>query len=215
MILFGRSIGGHEEDFQFDGAFRLDHRPCRAAHGRDPLGDFVGVGHRRRETHELNVVRKVDDDFLPDRTSVGVLDEVDLVEHDRSEGVETTRTRIDHVSQNLGRHHHHGRVAVDGVVAREQTYPVTAVQSHQVVVLLVREGLDGRGVERSPPLGQGTVDSVFGDHRLATSGGCGDHHRGAGIDRIHGVELETVERKPVPLDERGANRVHERRRTTR
>ena len=77
---------------QLDRALALDDRRGRSAHGGDPLGQFGDVAHRRRQAHEADVLRQVDDHLLPHRAPVGVLEEVHLVEHDQSEVVAAPAT---------------------------------------------------------------------------------------------------------------------------
>ena len=64
---------------------QLDHRRRRSPHRLDPGRQLGGVAHRRRQAHQLDVLGQVDDDLLPHRAAVGVLQEVDLVEHDEAE----------------------------------------------------------------------------------------------------------------------------------
>ena len=71
--------------------------------------------------------REVDDDLLPHRPAVAVLEVVHLVEHDVAQALERGRRRVDHVAQHLGGHHHDRCVAVDRVVAGEQTDACAAV----------------------------------------------------------------------------------------
>ena len=59
----------------------LEHDAGRTADRFDPLGELVGVAHRRRQAHQPDVGRKVDDHLLPHRAAIGVLQEVHLVEH--------------------------------------------------------------------------------------------------------------------------------------
>ena len=63
--------------------------------------------------------------------AVGVLEVVDLVEHDVGEDRQVG-AGVDHVAQHLGGHHHHRRVTVDRVVAGEQPDPVGAVETAEV-----------------------------------------------------------------------------------
>ena len=63
-----------------------------------------------RQTN-FTALRRVDDDLLPHRPAVGVLQVVDLVEHHPGQVVERRRVGVDHVPQDLGGHHHHPGVA--------------------------------------------------------------------------------------------------------
>ena len=147
---------------------------------------------------------QVDDDLLPHGTPVGVLEEVHLVEHDQSEVVERPRTPVDHVAEHLGRHHDDRGVAVDRVVPGEQTDGVLAVDGDQVAVLLVRQRLDRRGVERSMPGGASHGDAVLGHHGLAAPGRRGDDDVLAAIERVERLGLEPVDRERVAGGQLGA-----------
>ncbi len=148
------------------------------------------------------VGRQVDDDLLPHRPAVGVLQVVDLVEHDHAEAVERRRPPVDHVPQHLGGHHHDRRVAVDGVVAREEADLLGPVDGHQVTELLVREGLDRGRVEGPTAGGHGPGHGVLGHDGLARAGGRGDEDRLPAVQGVDGAELEVVEREAVPGEQR-------------
>ena len=183
----------HVEVAQLDGTPLLDDGCGGAPDRLDPVGELLGVGHRGREAHQVHVGRAVDDDLLPHRAAVGVLEVVDLVEHHVAQALQGRRPGVDHVAQDLGRHHDHRRLAVDGVVPREQPHPAGSVQGHQVGVLLVGQGLEGRGVEGLPSREQGSGHGVFGHDRLARSGGGGDEHGPSGVEGVQRLDLVGVE----------------------
>ena len=128
-----------------------DHHGRLAAHGDQPVGELLGVGHGRRQRHQRDALRQVDDDLFPDRAAEPVGQVVHLVHHHVAETVQGGRTGVEHVAQHLGGHHHHGRVAVDRVVAGQQADLGRAVALGQVVELLVGQRLDRRGVEALAP----------------------------------------------------------------
>ena len=63
------------------------------AHGADPLRQLVDVADGRRQAHQPDVLRQVDDHLFPHRAAVGVLQEVHLVEHHECEVVEVATAR--------------------------------------------------------------------------------------------------------------------------
>ena len=136
--------------------------------------------------------REVDDHLLPDRSAIGVLEEVHLVEHDDGQIVEIAPA-VDHVAQHFGRHHHDGGIAVDRVVTGQETDTVVTVDLDEIAVLLIRECLDGRGVERASTASERHLDAVLGDDGLATAGRSGDDDMVALVERVQRVELELVE----------------------
>src|SRR5256884_291036 len=73
------------------GAVRVEDRHDRPVHDRDPVGDLFDVRHGRREADEQDVLRRVDDDLLPDRAAPLVAHVVALVQHDVAEVVEGKR----------------------------------------------------------------------------------------------------------------------------
>ncbi len=170
----------------------FDDRRRRSAHGLDPVGELLGVGHRGGQAHEVDVGRRVDDHLLPDGAAVSVLQEVDLVQHDVPQAPQRGGLGVDHVAQHFGGHHDDGRVTVDGVVAREEPHPLRAVPPHQIAVLLVRQRLEGRRVEGLLSRGERAIHRVLGDDGLARSCGGRDQHRAAFVDGIHRLDLEGV-----------------------
>ncbi len=191
--LVALAVGDHQVVDQLDRTLGLDHHRGRSPHALDPPAQLVGVRHGGRQAHQADPARQVDDHLLPHGTPVGVLQVVDLVEHHHLEAVEGGRPGVDHVAQDLGGHHHRRRRSVHRVVAGEQADPGRPVAPHQVGVLLVREGLDGGGVEGLPPAVEGPGHGVLGHDRLAGAGGRGHQDRPAGVDRLDGLALEAVE----------------------
>ena len=91
-----------------------------AAHGLDPAAELLGVADRRRQADQPHLVGQVQDHLLPHRAAHPVGQEVHLVHHDVRKSVQRIRTRVEHVAQHLGGHHHHRRVTVDRLVAGQQ-----------------------------------------------------------------------------------------------
>ena len=162
----------------------LDDGTRGAAHGGDPLGQLGRVADGRREADQAHPHRQVDDHFLPNRSAVGVLQEVHFVEHHYRQVAQRRAAGVDHVAQHFCGHHHHGCVSVDGVVAGEQTHLLRPQALDQVVVLLVGERLHRRRVEGSLAVGHRRVDRVLGDHRLAASRRGGHQHGFAVVERV-------------------------------
>ena len=193
MDVLRLAVPHHVEVAQADGPALLDDRLRLAPHRLDPVGELLGVGHRGRQADEVDLGGEVDDDLLPHRPPVGVLEVVDLVEDDVAQPVQRRRGGVDHVAQDLGGHDHHRRLAVDGVVTGEKPDAGGAVGPHQVAVLLVGERLERRRVEDLAPLGQRLLHGVLRHHCLARPGGGGHQHRAAGVEGVEGPHLEVVE----------------------
>ncbi len=77
-----------------------DHDPGVPAHGHQPVGELLGVAHRRRQRHQLDLLGKMNDHFFPDGPPLAVGEVVDLVHHDEGESAEPVtagRLGIEHV----------------------------------------------------------------------------------------------------------------------
>ena len=70
---------------------------------------------------------------------------------------------------------------------------VVAVDRDEVAVLLVRQRLDRRRVERPPPVAERRLDPVLGHDRLAAAGRCRDDHVLTGVERVDRSVLERIE----------------------
>ena len=107
---------------QHDGASLLDHDRRRTSHLIEPLPQERRVADGRRQCDEADGARGQDQHLFPDTTSKGILEKVDLVEHDQTERGELFRFGQQHVAQHFGRHDHDGCRAVDRRVAGEKPY---------------------------------------------------------------------------------------------
>ncbi len=197
----GEMVAEHDRPLALD-----DHRgvaPDRA----QPPAELVGVVDGGRQAHEADLGWRQDEDLLPHAAPVPVLNEVDLVEHDRVEPLQQVRAGQQHVAQDLGRHDHDRRSGAQGRVAGQEPDVLLAVGRSQFAVLLVRQGLEGRGVEGLAAGSEGTVDRVGGDQRLARARRGGHEEGVVGVEGPERLVLEVVE---------GEGQVgHERRRPAR
>ncbi len=173
----------------------LDHRGRGAANRLDPGGDLLRVRHGGRQAHEPDRGVEVDDHLLPHRPAVAVLEVVHFVEHHPPQPGEGRRRRVDHVAQHFGGHDDDRSVAVDRVVAGEEPDLARAVHPGEVGILLVRQRLQRRGVERLGPGRQRPFHRVLGHHRLARAGGCRHEHVFSGVESIERPLLEGVQRE--------------------
>ena len=136
---------------------------------------------------------QVQDDLLPHGAPHPVREEVHLIHHDIREALQGIRTRVQHVAEHLGGHHHHWSVAVDRLVAGQQSDPLSAVAGNEIVVLLVTERLDRRCVEALLSGCQCQMHGELPNHSLACAGGRAHQHTVAAFQRLTGLDLETVE----------------------
>ncbi len=118
----GRTVADEVQVLELDRSALFDDRRSRAAHGAHPVGELVRVAHRRGQAHEARRLRRVDDHLFPDRPAIGVLQVVHLVQDHVAQVAQRVGSCVDHVAQDLGRHHDDRRVAVDRVVAGEQAH---------------------------------------------------------------------------------------------
>jgi hypothetical protein len=185
-----------------------DDDPGLAAHGLEPLAELLGVGDRRREGDQLHRLGQVDDHLLPDRAAEAVGEVVHLVHHHEAEAVEGGGAGVEHVAQHLGGHHHHRRVAVDRVVPGQQADVLGPVPLDQVGELLVRQGLDGGGVEALAALAQRQEDRVLPHDGLAGPGRRRHEDPVPPVQRCAALDLEFVEPERIQSGELRERRGH-------
>ncbi len=192
-----RTLPHEIQVLELDRTFELDDRRRGSAHGRDPLGEIVGIGHRCGEAHQAHGPRQMDDDLLPDRSPVGVLQIVHLVQHHVAEAGEGRGRCVDHVAQHFGGHDDDRRLAVDRVVPRQEPDALGAVTSDEIVVLLIRQRLDGGRVEGLLPPGQRIGHGVLGHHRLARTRRRGHENGMTSVEDVDRATLKLVEHEVV------------------
>jgi hypothetical protein len=174
-----------------------------AADALEPVAELLGVGHGRGEGDDADLLREFDDDLLPHRPSEAVGEVVDLVHDHIAQSVEGGRARVDHVAQDLGGHDHDRGLAVDDRVAGQQPDVLGAVHGDQIVELLVRQGLDRRGVEAFRALGEREVDGELAHDGLARPRRRAHEHAVAALEDAAGLDLEVVEfERVVPCEGR-------------
>ena len=116
-----------------------------------PCRELLIVGHGRRETYQLEILRRVDDHLFPDGAPGPVLEIVHLVQDHETDLVESGPLGIDHVAEHLGRHDDDLGIPVDHVVPGQQPNPSRSVSGDEIRELLVGQCLYGRRVERALP----------------------------------------------------------------
>ena len=194
-------LAHHDVLPQRDGTVFVDHHRGVAAHRLDPAAELLGVAHRRRQADQQHVVGQMQDHLFPHRAAHPVGQKMHLVHDDVRKPVQCRRIRVEHVSQHFGGHHHDVGVAVDRLVAGEQADLLRTVSAHQIVVLLVAQRLDWRGVEALPARGQGQVHGELAHHRLTRAGRCADQDAVSVLQRLARAPLEVIEPKRQLLGE--------------
>ncbi|SKL34982.1 Uncharacterised protein [Mycobacteroides abscessus subsp. massiliense] len=180
----------------------VDHHRGVPTHRLDPATELLGIADRGRQTGQRDVLGKVQNHLFPHRTAEPVGQEMHLVHHDVGKAMQCGRIRVQHVAQYLGGHHHHRSIRVDRRIAREQADLLGPVDGHQIVVLLVAQGLDRGGVEALAPRREGQVHREFPDDGLTRAGGRADQHTMPVLQRSTGAHLKRIEREAQPLGER-------------
>ena len=159
-----------------------------------PLSDLAVVADGGRQSDELDAQRSLDDDLLPHRAAREIVDVVDLVEDDVAHRIESLQVFVDEVAQDLGGHHDHRRLVVDGVLAGDQPDSRLAVLAHEVVELLVAQRLQRRGVDDLLALAQRAEDRVLGHDRLAARRRRADQHAAASaVELFDRLALKRIE----------------------
>jgi len=168
-----------------------------------PVAELLRITDRRGQRDKPHGLWQVNDHLFPDRAAKPVGEVVHLVKHHVAQGGEGGRARVQHVAQYLSGHHHHGRLAVDAVIAGQQADAGRRVAADEVRVLLVGQGLDRGGVEAFPALGKSEVNGELADYRLARAGRRGQQDPVASVQRPARTDLEIVELEVIERTKRG------------
>ena len=139
------------------------------SHRSDPLPEHGGIGHGGGETNESNLGRGHDDDLFPDPSSIGILDEMDLIENHHAQIPQCRRVGQQHVSEDFSGHHHDLGIRSDGGVPGEQADSFVAVFGPELSELLIRERLEGGCVEGSMTPVEYLGDCIRCHERLSRS----------------------------------------------
>ena len=134
----------------------------------------------------------MDDHFLPDGTTVFVLEKVNFVEHHECKVLECRRAGVDHVPQDLGCHHENRCIGVDAGVAGQESNLAVSEQLLEITELLVRQGLERGRVKRPASRIPRAADGVLGDERLARTGRSRDENRRTLIEGGARRDLEWI-----------------------
>ena len=171
--------------------------PGRPVDRLDPIGQLPGIGHRRREGHQLDHRRAMNDRFLPDGSALGVVHVVALVEHHGlhvGQGViALVGLGVEHVSEDLRGHDDDGGLPIHGEVPGHQTDAFRPELLAEVPELLVRERLERRCVEDLLTVGESAVNRVLANQGFARAGGSTHHHRVALVQGLNRLELKVIE----------------------
>ena len=196
---FAPPLGDGEVMMQGHRPVRLDHDLRRPPHRGEPGAEVGRVADGGREAHEGDPRRGEHENLLPHRAPIGILEIVDLVEDHHGQTFEQRRPGEDHVAEDFGGHHHHGRPGLVGHVPGQQAHLAVAVAQRELGELLVGQGLDRRGVEGLATRHDRPGRGILGHQRLARSGRGRHQHRLPPVDGMHGPALEPVERKVEAL----------------
>ena len=182
-------------------SFALDHDHRGSTHLGEPITEETGVADGRGQRDEAHRRRRQDQDLLPDPTAKRILQVVHLVENYQAQRRELIGLGQEHVAQDLGRHDHYRRCSIYRRITRQQTHARGTEEFAQLVVLLIRQRLQGRGVERALFALELAADGVVGDQGLPRARRRTHEHVHALVDGLDGVELESVKAKAQPVDE--------------
>jgi hypothetical protein len=116
---------------QRDRAPLLEDEGAVAADQREPRTEVLRVGDGRRQRSDAHMARELDDDLLPHGTPLAVGEVVHLVEHDVAKPAEDLVVLVDHVAQDLGRHHDDRCAPVDAPVTREESDVRSPCRAHR------------------------------------------------------------------------------------
>ena len=126
----------------FKGVLDVHFFPLGAA---DPLSELFVVRYGGREHDDGDGVGQFDNDFFPDVTAFRVINIVHLVKDDPLHILDVVAVVVQHGLEHLRGHNHAASVSIKGHIASKNTH--IAEFQLEIAVLLVREGLDRRGID--------------------------------------------------------------------
>ncbi|OPZ65268.1 MAG: hypothetical protein BWY85_00685 [Firmicutes bacterium ADurb.Bin506] len=123
-----------------------DHAHIVAFDVADPERQLIGVGYRGGEAKKAHAVGHENDRLLPHRAPVFICEVVDLIEdHVRYSG-KIAGAQMEHVAEDLRGHNEDLSTCVYRHVTCDDPDVLRAEQALELLVLLVAQCLDGRGV---------------------------------------------------------------------
>mmetsp|Transcript_50732 Transcript_50732/g.82345 ORF Transcript_50732/g.82345 Transcript_50732/m.82345 type:complete len:260 (+) Transcript_50732:216-995(+) len=171
----------------------------------NPLCKLPRIGNCGREEHQAHGVWQQNHHLLPDDAPVTVLHVVHLVKDHPCHLPRHIRAPVQHGPQDFCGHDHAGRMWVDGHITCHQAYILELVL--KVPVLLVTQGLNGRGVDDPLLVSKSHGDGILCDHRLSGRGVRSHHDRLPALQTSHSRLLERIQLEGIRL---GRSRRHRR-----
>ena len=180
----------------------VDHHRGVAPHRLNPAAELLGVAHCRRQADQPHVVGQVQNHLFPHGTAHPVGQEVHLVHHDVGKPMQRSESAYSMLRSTSVVITTTSALAVDRLVAGQQSDALRPVAAHQVGVLLVAQRLDRCGVEALSARRQREVHGELAHHGLARAGRRAHQHAVALLQRLAGAALEGVERERQLCGER-------------
>ena len=171
-----------------------DHNVGRA-HLPHPLRQLMDVRYGRGKAHEADVFGREDNALFPHRSPFRIVKIVDLVEHRVVNVAKARGVFQDKVAEDFGGHDEHVGFRINGHVSGVYANGTFAEPLAEVPVFLVRQRLDGGGINDAFAFFYGNVDCVFGDERLSASRGRRNDERPSLVDGGNRLFLKRIEGK--------------------
>jgi len=177
-------------------AFFADDDVRVSANRVKPIPKLFGVGNSGTQRDDLNGGRKVNNDFLPDRSAKAVGQVVDFIHHHVAEVFQQLAPGIEHVAQHFRGHDDHLGPRVNAGVTGQQAHPVCAIGGDKFAELLVRERFHGGGVKNLHiGLGHRDVNSELGNNRFPGTRRGSDQDPTSRFHRFTRTDLKRVQIK--------------------
>ena len=195
-LRFGMVIRLHEHMlFQWYRTLLRYHQCGFVTNGFNPLGKILDIGDCCGKTDYFHVLRQVDDNFFPYRTSETVGKIMHLIENHITKRFKRYGMLIQHIAQHFGGHDHNVRFGIDGCVSGQQSNLICTVLGNQIMILLIAQRLDRRGIESFDVSCLCQIDSKIRHDRFASSGWCRHKNIVSRFQRLVGLQLKFIELK--------------------
>ena len=147
----------------------------------EPIAELLSIRNRCGEGGYLSAFWKMDQDLFPNGTAKLIGEVMNFIHDDELQVVESSRIRVDHISQNFSRHYDDIGLRIDAGITREKTNIRFSEHLFEIRKFLVGQGFNRRSVKTFLTLAHREKCRELPDYGLTRSGGSSDKHSPASL----------------------------------
>lgn len=161
----------------------------------NPIANIFAVWCSGTEEDHVDGGWQHDDDFFPDNATLIVIDVVGFIKDDALYITNDISSTVQHASKNLCGHNQTRGRRIDCVITGDET-DIIEFQL-EITVLLIGQGLDGRGVDTLCTVLSRQGNGVLCNHCFTGRGVCADVDEFMLMNMIDGTFLEVIQFKGI------------------